>query len=124
MIPPIESHFIAEMVGTMILILLGDGVVANVLLNKSKGQNSGWIVIAAGRWRTRGTLISASGTMASGSAVVSALAISARVASGTGRSVICWRICCSMRSIRGSERSSRWVERRSCWRRRRSLSST
>lgn len=40
--------FLAELIGTMILILLGDGVVANVLLNKSKGQNSGWIVIAAG----------------------------------------------------------------------------
>lgn len=37
--------FLAEMFGTMVLILLGDGVVANVLLNKSKGQNSGWIVI-------------------------------------------------------------------------------
>lgn len=35
-----------EFLGTMVLILLGDGVVANVLLNKSKGQNSGWIVIA------------------------------------------------------------------------------
>jgi len=32
----------------MFLIILGDGVVANVLLNKSKGQNSGWIVITAG----------------------------------------------------------------------------
>src|ERR1051325_7301261 len=42
------SPFLAELVGTMILILLGDGVVANVLLNKSKGQNSGWIVITAG----------------------------------------------------------------------------
>ena len=31
-----------------LLILLGDGVVANVLLNKSKGQNSGWIVITFG----------------------------------------------------------------------------
>lgn len=40
--------FLAEMFGTMVLILLGDGVVANVLLNKSKGQNSGWIVITAG----------------------------------------------------------------------------
>ncbi len=40
--------FIAELIGTMILVLLGDGVVANVLLNKSKGYNSGWIVIAAG----------------------------------------------------------------------------
>lgn len=40
--------FLAEMFGTMVLILLGDGVVANVLLNKSKGQNGGWIVITAG----------------------------------------------------------------------------
>ena len=32
--------------GTMVLVLLGDGVVANVLLKKSKGENSGWIVIA------------------------------------------------------------------------------
>jgi glycerol uptake facilitator protein len=37
-----------EMVGTALLILLGDGVVAAVLLNKSKAQNSGWIVIAFG----------------------------------------------------------------------------
>jgi glycerol uptake facilitator protein len=42
------QKFIAELVGTMLLIILGDGVVANVLLNKSKGQNSGWIVIATG----------------------------------------------------------------------------
>jgi glycerol uptake facilitator protein len=42
------SPFTAELVGTMILIILGDGVVANVLLNKSKGQNAGWIVITAG----------------------------------------------------------------------------
>jgi glycerol uptake facilitator protein len=40
--------FTAELIGTMLLVLLGDGVVANVLLNKSKGQNSGWIVITAG----------------------------------------------------------------------------
>jgi glycerol uptake facilitator protein len=40
--------FLAEVVGTMLLVLLGDGVVANVLLNKSKGQNSGWIVITTG----------------------------------------------------------------------------
>jgi glycerol uptake facilitator protein len=37
-----------EMTGTALLILLGNGVVANVVLNKSKGQNSGWIVIAFG----------------------------------------------------------------------------
>ncbi len=40
--------FVGELVGTMVLILLGEGVVANVLLNKSKGQDSGWIVITAG----------------------------------------------------------------------------
>ena len=39
---------IAEILGTMMLVLFGDGVVAGVLLNKSKAQNSGWIVIATG----------------------------------------------------------------------------
>ncbi len=39
---------LAELVGNLILILLGDGVVANVVLNKTKGHNSGWIVITAG----------------------------------------------------------------------------
>ncbi|MFN8473448.1 MAG: MIP/aquaporin family protein [Anaerolineae bacterium] len=39
------SPYLAEAIGTMILILLGDGVVANVVLNKTKGNNSGWIVI-------------------------------------------------------------------------------
>jgi glycerol uptake facilitator len=38
----------AEIIGTAILILLGDGVVAAVLLNHSKAQNSGWIVITFG----------------------------------------------------------------------------
>lgn len=40
--------YLAEAIGTMILVLLGDGVVANVLLARSKGQNSGWIVITVG----------------------------------------------------------------------------
>jgi glycerol uptake facilitator protein len=39
---------LAEAIGTMLLVLLGDGVVANVVLNRSKGQNSGWIVITVG----------------------------------------------------------------------------
>src|SRR5215203_617227 len=39
---------LAEAIGTMLLVLLGDGVVANVVLNRTKGQNSGWIVITAG----------------------------------------------------------------------------
>jgi glycerol uptake facilitator protein len=42
------SIFGAETIGTAILILLGDGVVAAVLLSQSKAQNSGWIVITWG----------------------------------------------------------------------------
>lgn len=40
--------FVGELLGTMILILLGNGVVANVVLSKTKGNSSGWIVIATG----------------------------------------------------------------------------
>jgi glycerol uptake facilitator protein len=40
-----HGPFLGEFMGTLVLIVLGDGVVANVLLNKSKGENSGWIVI-------------------------------------------------------------------------------
>ncbi|WP_214804971.1 MULTISPECIES: MIP/aquaporin family protein [unclassified Exiguobacterium] len=39
------SNFISEMMGTLILILLGDGVVAGVVLKKTKSENGGWIVI-------------------------------------------------------------------------------
>jgi glycerol uptake facilitator protein len=42
------TAFIGEFIGTALLIILGDGVVANVLLNKTKGNNSGLIVIAFG----------------------------------------------------------------------------
>ncbi|SFU75113.1 glycerol uptake facilitator protein [Pustulibacterium marinum] len=42
------TPFIAEILGTALLILLGGGVVANVNLNKAIGQNSGWIVITTG----------------------------------------------------------------------------
>lgn len=42
------THYYAEFFGTMLLILLGDGVVANVCLSKTKGNNSGLIVIAFG----------------------------------------------------------------------------
>ncbi|MGE4527698.1 MAG: MIP/aquaporin family protein [Rhodospirillaceae bacterium] len=37
-----------EFFGTLVLVFLGDAVVANVLLEKSKGQNSGWIVVTTG----------------------------------------------------------------------------
>ncbi len=40
------SNFIGELLGTLVLILLGDGVVANILLKGSKGENGGWIVVA------------------------------------------------------------------------------
>ena len=49
------NAYLAEAVGTMILVLLGDGVGANVLLARSKGQNSGWIVITVG-WGVAVTL--------------------------------------------------------------------
>lgn len=39
------TPFLAEFIGTALLILLGDGVVANVVLNETKGNNSGWMVI-------------------------------------------------------------------------------
>jgi len=43
-----NSPFLGEFLGTLILILLGDGVVAAVVLKKSKAENSGWMVITAG----------------------------------------------------------------------------
>jgi len=42
------SGYVAEFVGTTLLILFGNGVVANVVLARTKGNNSGWIVIAIG----------------------------------------------------------------------------
>lgn len=42
------SPFFAEFTGMAMLVLLGDGVVANVVLNKTKGNNAGWIVITFG----------------------------------------------------------------------------
>lgn len=42
------SSLLGEYLGTLVLIVFGGGVCANVLLSKSKGENSGWIVIATG----------------------------------------------------------------------------
>ncbi|MDX9946147.1 MAG: MIP/aquaporin family protein [Bacteroidales bacterium] len=56
------NQFFAEFFGTAMILVFGCGVVANVLLNKTKGNNSGWIVITFG-WAVgvfTGVLISAS----------------------------------------------------------------
>jgi glycerol uptake facilitator protein len=44
----VSSPVFGELAGTFILILLGDGVVAGVLLKQSKGENAGWFAITAG----------------------------------------------------------------------------
>jgi glycerol uptake facilitator protein len=44
----VVKRFFGEFMGTLVLILMGNGVVANVLLRKSKAEGSGWIVITAG----------------------------------------------------------------------------
>jgi glycerol uptake facilitator protein len=55
------SPFLAELTGTALVLIFGGGVVANVVLNKTKGSNSGWIVITFG-WAVgvyTGVLVSA-----------------------------------------------------------------
>lgn len=42
------SPFLGELLGTLVLVLLGDGVVASVVLKKSKAEGAGWMVIATG----------------------------------------------------------------------------
>ena len=42
------SPFLGELIGTMVLLFLGNGVVANVVLKQTKGESGGWIVITAG----------------------------------------------------------------------------
>ena len=43
-----DKRLVGEFVGTLVLVFLGNGVNANVLLRKSAGENSGWIVITTG----------------------------------------------------------------------------
>ncbi len=42
------TPFVAEFIGTALLLLLGNGVVANVLLGKTKGHDAGWVVVTIG----------------------------------------------------------------------------
>src|SRR5438105_10644930 len=44
----VDSAVLGEFVGTMVLILLGNGVVGGVLLNRPEGEGAGWLVIATG----------------------------------------------------------------------------
>jgi glycerol uptake facilitator protein len=60
------TPFLAELLGTMVLILLGCGVCANVALDKTNGNNSGWIVITVG-WAMAvfaGVFVASSGSAA------------------------------------------------------------
>ena len=77
-------YFLAESFGTMTMVVLGNGVVANVLLDRSKGQNSGWVVITAG-WACAvmcGTLVSCA--LGGPGWLNPAVALSALLRPGTG----------------------------------------
>jgi glycerol uptake facilitator protein len=43
-----DKQLFGEFMGTLVLVLLGNGAVANVVLEKTKGNNSGWIIITTG----------------------------------------------------------------------------
>lgn len=77
------NALVAELIGTALLILLGDGVVANVVLKSTKGHGSGWIVISLG-WAMAvfvGVLVSAA---ASGAHLNPAVSIGLAVAGKFG----------------------------------------
>ncbi len=77
------SPFTAEYIGTMLLILLGNGVVANVVLPDTKGHNGGWIVITTGWGLAVYTGVLVSGPYSGGHlnpAVTLAMAISGKFA--------------------------------------------
>jgi glycerol uptake facilitator protein len=77
------SPFAAEYIGTMLLILLGNGVVANVVLSDTKGHNGGWIVITTGWGLAVFTGVLVSGPYSGGHlnpAVTLAMAISGKFA--------------------------------------------
>lgn len=68
------TSLLAELIGTMLLIILGDGVVANVVLKKTKGNSSGWIVITTG-WALAVAIPAAMFTSVSGALFNPALTI-------------------------------------------------
>lgn len=77
------NNFLAELIGTAILIILGDGVVAGVLLTRSKAQNSGWIVITMGWGLAVAAAVYAVGSI-SGAHINPAVTIAAAATGGLG----------------------------------------
>lgn len=77
------NNFLAELIGTAILIILGDGVVAGVLLARSKAQNSGWIVITMGWGLAVAIAVYAVGSI-SGAHINPAVTVAAAVTGGLG----------------------------------------
>ncbi len=77
------ENFLAELIGTAILVILGDGVVAGVLLTRSKAQNAGWIVIAAGWGLALGLAVYAVGSI-SGAHLNPAITLGQVVVGGLG----------------------------------------
>jgi glycerol uptake facilitator protein len=83
--------FTAELIGTALLIILGDGVVAGVLLARSKAQNAGWIVITAGWGFAVAIAVYAVGTI-SGAHINPAITIGVLVTGGIsfGDALLYW----------------------------------
>lgn len=81
------SILVGEIIGTMLLILLGDGVVAGVLLNKSKGQNGGWIVITTA-WALAVFVGAYASAVASGAHLNPAVTIGLAIAGSTPWSMV------------------------------------
>lgn len=77
------SPFVGEIIGTMLLILLGDGVVANVVLGKTKGNSGGWIVITTA-WALAVFVGAYSSAVVSGAHLNPAVTIGLAVAGGFG----------------------------------------
>lgn len=75
------SPYLAELVGTLLLVLLGDGVVANVVLRQTKGHGSGWIVISTG-WAMAVTIAVYSVNAVSGAHLNPAVTLGLAVAGG------------------------------------------
>ena len=77
------SPFLGEFLGTMVLIILGDGVVAGALLRHSKGEGAGWIAITAGwAFATIAGIFVATATGSADAHINPAVTVAAAVATG------------------------------------------